>query len=165
MCRTGIALQDARVLAGLLEAPWSSKEHPERVKIPDSGAAKVAHAIPAIRTAGRYLVTGKDIVHDRPQTSRPFMQYGQSRSCSTLPRVGSPPWAEASVPWRIEQLLYRPELATGPRMLRALRNLGADDASASIWPECIITNKNLGTSPDPPEPSTCLIALGQRADA
>lgn len=129
-----------QLIAELLHEP------PERVTLVSADVELVAYDIPAITTAGRYWVHGHAMVAGEPQRYSFFVKHVQSWSRSPLftqvPEELAA-MAEASVPWRIEPLVYRSNLGQilphGLRMPRALGVFDLDAKSASIWLEQIRT--------------------------
>lgn len=115
---------------------------PAEVTLLDSYAEQVAYELPALTTAGRFWVRG------RAQTPAGVLPYGffvkhvQSWSRSPLFEMVPPEirtWAESTIPWRTEPLLYRSDVARhlpqGLSMPRALGVFDLDEKSASVWLE------------------------------
>lgn len=122
------------------------REPADQVTLLDSRAEEFAYNLPAITTAGRYLVRGHAHVGGRRQTFAFFVKHVQSWGRSPL-FAGVPTeiaaMAEAGVPWRTEPLAYRSDLGDrlprGLRMPRAVGVFDLDDKSASVWLEEIAT--------------------------
>jgi hypothetical protein len=117
---------------------------PERVTLLDSLADAVDYALPSLTTAGRYWVDGHVSVDGEPQAFRVFCKHVQSWSRSPLfsfVPVDARPWAEVSVPWRTEPLVYRSDLARrlpdGLAMPRALGVFDLDETSSAVWLEAL----------------------------
>ena len=121
-------------------------EPPERVTLVSAEVELVAYDIPAITTAGRYWVRGHAMVAGKPQIFSFFVKHVQSWSRSAFFAQVPEEFAvkaEASVPWRIEPLVYRSDLDQrlphGLGMPRVLGVFDLDEKSASIWLEQIKT--------------------------
>lgn len=110
------------------------------VDLLDSAAEVVDYALPALTTAGRFWVRGHARVSGDRVPFTFFVKHVQSWARSPL-FAGVPPqlqeWAEASVPWRTEPLIYRSDLAArlpvGLSMPRVFGVYDLDDRSASVW--------------------------------
>jgi hypothetical protein len=115
------------------------------VTLLDSRAEEFPYDLPAITTAGRYLVSGTAEVAGERAPYEMFVKVVQSWSRSPLfayvPEEMKA-FAEASVPWRTEPLAYRSDLAdrlpAGLTMPRALGVFDLDDKSASVWLEKVV---------------------------
>lgn len=101
---------------------------------------EVDYALATITTRARYWVSGRAETPAGEQPFRMFLKIVQSFDQSPL--FATVPdhlreQAAASVPWRIEPLVYESDLAAhlpqGLRMLRALAVRWPDDRCAAIW--------------------------------
>jgi hypothetical protein len=114
------------------------------VSVESSTVEEFAYDLPAITTAGRYVVRGDATVDGTPTTYEVFVKVVQSWARS--PMFAFVPdelkdLAEASVPWRTEPLAYRSDLGDrlpdGLAMPRALAVFDLDEKSASVWLEMV----------------------------
>jgi phosphotransferase family enzyme len=126
------------IVAALLGA------EPAAVSVQSSTVEEFAYDLPAITTAGRYVVRGDATVDGTPATYAVFVKVVQSWARS--PMFAFVPdelkdLAEASVPWRTEPLAYRSDLGDrlpdGLAMPRALAVFDLDEKSASVWLEMV----------------------------
>jgi hypothetical protein len=117
---------------------------PATVEVETSRVEEFPYDLPAITTAGRYVVSGKALVDGEPAPYEMFVKVVHSWARS--PMFAFVPeelreLAEASVPWRTEALAYRSDLGdrlpTGLTMPRALAVFDLDDKSASVWLEML----------------------------
>ena len=115
---------------------------PATVEVETSCVEEFPYDLPAITTAGRYVVSGKALVDGEPAPYEMFVKVVQSWARS--PMFAFVPeelreLAEASVPWRTEPLAYRSDLGDrlpdGLTMPRALAVFDLDEKSASVWLE------------------------------
>ncbi len=115
---------------------------PAALRVLDSRAVEFPYTLPAITTAGRYVVTGTAEVDGERTTYELFVKVVQSFSRHEF--FQSVPddlrdLAEGMVPWRTEPLAYRSDLGErlpqGLRMPRAVGVFDLDDKSASVWLE------------------------------
>ncbi len=126
------------IVAALLGA------EPDAVSVQSSTVEEFAYDLPAITTAGRYVVRGDATVDGTPTTYEVFVKVVQSWGRS--PMFAFVPdelkdLAEASVPWRTEPLAYRSDLGDrlpdGLAMPRALAVFDLDEKSAAVWLEMV----------------------------
>ena len=117
---------------------------PSAVSIESSTVEEFAYDLPAITTAGRYVVSGDALVAGEPAPYALFVKVVQSWARSEFFRYvpdEMKEFAEASVPWRTEPLAYRSDLGdrlpAGLAMPRALAVFDLDDKSASVWLEMV----------------------------
>lgn len=134
----GPADVDDATLAALVAASLDARD--ADVEVVDSRVEEFPYDLPAITTAGRYVVSGSADVDGHRAPYALFVKVVQSWSRSPFfQHVPEPlrPWAEASVPWRTEPLAYRSDLAdrlpAGLTMPRALGVFDLDEKSASVW--------------------------------
>ena len=115
---------------------------PSSVRVLDSRAEEFPYDLPAITTAGRYVVSGTAEVDGEPKPYDLFVKVVQSWARHEFFQFvpdEMKEMAEASVPWRTEPLAYRSDLGDrlpdGLRMPRAVGVFDLDDKSASVWLE------------------------------
>jgi hypothetical protein len=115
-----------------------------RVEVVDSRAEEFPYELPAITTAGRYLVSGTAEVDGERTPYELFVKVVQSWARSEFFQFVPDEMkesAEASVPWRTEPLAYRSDLGDrlpdGLTMPRAVGVCDLDDKSAAVWLEKI----------------------------
>jgi hypothetical protein len=115
---------------------------PATVRVLDSHAAEFPYDLPAITTAGRYVVTGTAEIDGERATYEMFVKVVQSWSRHEFFQFVPDEMkdlAEAMVPWRTEALAYRSDLGDrlpeGLTMPRAVGVFDLDDKSASVWLE------------------------------
>ncbi|WP_183092297.1 aminoglycoside phosphotransferase family protein [Nocardioides stalactiti] len=128
----------AALVADLLGAP--------DVRLVSSTASSVPYDIPAITTAGRYLVEGEAEIGGERRPFALFVKHVQEWSRS--PYFAAVPEeirdvARAAVPWRTEGAVYRSDLAAhlpeGLSMPRALAVRDLDESSYAVWLELVPT--------------------------
>ncbi len=110
------------------------------VQVLDSCVTEFPYDLPAITTAGRYVVSGTASVSGEPTPYALFVKVVQSWSRSPFFQMVPEEireMAEASVPWRTEALAYDSDLADrlpeGLAMPRAVGVFDLDEKSAAIW--------------------------------
>jgi hypothetical protein len=117
---------------------------PAAVTLLSSTVEEFAYDLPAITTAGRYVVSGDAVVAGERAPYGLFVKVVQSWARS--PMFAFVPdemkeLAEASVPWRTEALAYRSDLGDrlpdGLAMPRELGVFDLDEKSASVWLEMV----------------------------
>ena len=126
----------AAMVASLLDA------NADTVKVLDSRAEEFPYALPAITTAGRYVVSGTaDVGGDRTPYElfvKVVQSWARSEFFQYVPDEMKE-FAEASVPWRTEPLAYRSDLGDrlpdGLTMPRAVGVFDLDEKSAAVWLE------------------------------
>jgi hypothetical protein len=119
----------------------------EEVSVLGSRCEVVEYDLPAITTAGRYWVSGTAATPDGTLPFRFFVKHVQSWSRSPLFDAVPPEYrafAESSVPWRTEPLIYRSDLVDrlpeGLTMPRAVAVREVDELSAAVWLEEVPTD-------------------------
>jgi hypothetical protein len=121
--------------------------HDADVMLLDSHVEEFPYDIPSITTAGRYVVRGTVDVDGHRAAYALFVKVVQSFARSPLFASVPEPlreFAEGTVPWRSEPLVYRSDLAErlpdGLTMLRSVGVFDLDEKSASIWLEkvCVV---------------------------
>lgn len=112
------------------------------VTVVDSTAVEFPYDLPAITTAGRYVVSGTADVAGERTPYELFVKVVQSWSRSEFFQYvpdEMKAFAEASVPWRTEPLAYGSDLGDrlpdGLTMPRAVGVFDLDEKSASVWLE------------------------------
>ncbi len=115
---------------------------PSSVRVLDSRADVFPYDLPAITTAGRYLVSGTAEVDGERTAYEMFVKVVQSWSRHELFQFvpdEMKTMAEAMVPWRTEPLAYRSDLGSrlphGLTMPRAVGVFDLDEKSAAVWLE------------------------------
>ena len=108
----------------------------------DSTAVEFPYDLPAITTAGRYVVSGTAEVAGERTPYELFVKVVQSWARSEFFQYvpdEMKEFAEASVPWRTEPLAYRSDLGDrlpdGLTMPRAVAVFDLDEKSAAVWLE------------------------------
>lgn len=124
----------ASLVAGAVGADAST------VRVLDSRAEEFPYDLPAITTAGRYVVSGTAEVDGERATYELFVKVVQSWARHEFFQFVPDELkdtAEATVPWRTEALAYRSDLGDrlpeGLRMPRAVGVFDLDEKSASVW--------------------------------
>jgi Phosphotransferase enzyme family len=124
------------MVARLLRADAST------VRVVDSHVVEFPYDLPAITTAGRYVVSGTAEVGGERTAYEMFVKVVQSWSRHEFFQFvpdEMKDMAEAMVPWRTEALAYRSDLGDrlpeGLTMPRAVGVFDLDDKSASVWLE------------------------------
>ncbi|MEO6713285.1 MAG: phosphotransferase [Mycobacteriales bacterium] len=122
------------MVARLLDEDASS------VTLIDSSAAVAPYDLDALTTLGRYRVRGRAVT---PSGARPFsffVKVVQSWSRTPMFEFVPPEFREqalASIPWRIEPLIYQSDLGDrlpeGLKMATAFAVFDIDEASGAIW--------------------------------
>jgi hypothetical protein len=112
------------------------------VALVDSTAVEFPYELPAITTAGRYVVSGEAEVDGERAPYEMFVKVVQSWARSEFFQYvpdHMKEFAEASVPWRTEPLAYRSDLGDrlpdGLTMPRAVGVFDLDEKSAAVWLE------------------------------
>ena len=140
------ALGTAEVDAATLTAMVADLLHAEAsdLRVIDSHVEEFPYDLPAITTAGRYVVSGTAEVDGVSTTYELFVKVVQSWSRHEFFQYvpdEMKAMAEASVPWRTEALAYRSDLGDrlpqGLRMPRAVGVFDLDEKSASVWLEMV----------------------------
>jgi len=115
---------------------------PDAVTLVESTAVEFPYDLPAITTAGRYVVSGTAEVAGEHTPYELFVKVVQSWSRSEFFQYvpdEMKEFAEASVPWRTEPLAYGSDLGDrlpdGLTMPRAVGVFDLDEKSASVWLE------------------------------
>ncbi len=110
----------------------------------DSTVEEFAYDLPAITTAGRYVVSGTAEVAGKSQPYRMFVKHIQNWSRHPFFQLVPPEHRAAAaegVPWRTEALAYRSDLGDrlpeGLSMPRALGVFDIDEASNAVWLEVV----------------------------
>lgn len=110
------------------------------VTVVESSADVAPYDLEALTTAGRYRVSGRARPADTEPAFSFFVKVVQSWSRSPVFQFVPPEFREqalASVPWRIEPLIYASDLAdrlpAGLRMATAFAVFDIDEDSAAIW--------------------------------
>jgi hypothetical protein len=126
------------MVAALLRA------EPSVVHVLDSSAENFPYDLPAITTAGRYVVRGTADVDGERTPYEMFVKVVQSWARHDFFQFvpdEMKEMAEAMVPWRTEALAYRSDLGDrlpeGLRMPRAVGVFDLDEKSASVWLEMV----------------------------
>lgn len=128
--------QLAEIVAG-----WLGRD-PADVELLESSAEEFPYDLEAITTAGRFWVEGEVATPESTEPFRFFVKHVQSWSRSPLFESVPPhlrEWAEGTVPWRTEPLIYRSDLRerlpAGLTMPRAVAVRDLDHKSAAVWLE------------------------------
>ncbi|WP_322938569.1 phosphotransferase [Nocardioides bizhenqiangii] len=138
------ALGDADVTDDDLSAMVADLLGVDAADVVRSHAEHVAYDIPAITTAGRYLVEGEAVVDGERRPYAFFVKHVQEWSRS--PFFAEVPehlreFARASVPWRTEGAIYRSDLADhlpdGLAVPRAVAVREIDESSYAVWLEVV----------------------------
>lgn len=122
------------MVARLLEVPAAE------VTVLESSAEVAPYDLEALTTAGRYRVRGRARLADAVQPFSFFVKVVQSWSRSPIFQFVPPEFREealASIPWRIEPLIYSSDLGDrlpgGLKMATAFAVFDLDEYSAAIW--------------------------------
>ena len=114
----------------------------DTVTLVSSKAEEFPYDLPAITTAGRYVVSGTCEVAGERTSYELFVKVVQSWARSPFFEYvpdEMKEYAEASVPWRTEPLAYRSDLGDrlpeGLTMPRAVGIFDLDEKSAAVWLE------------------------------
>lgn len=138
----GPADVDDATLTGMVAALLG--HDPADVEVLTSRAAEFPYDIPSITTVGRYWVTGTAATPVGQEPFRLFVKHVQAWRHS--PHFADVPddWREraaASVPWRIESLVYGSDLGErlpdGLTMPRAVGIFDVEPESAVVWLEAV----------------------------
>jgi Phosphotransferase enzyme family len=132
---------DAELAA--MAAGWLGHD-PADVQLLESSAEEFPYDLDAITTAGRYWVGGQVATPDGTEPFRFFVKHVQSWSRSPFFEFVPPElraWAETTVPWYTEPLIYRSDLRdrlpAGLTMPRVVAVRDIDDKAAAVWLEPI----------------------------